>query len=631
MSTPDGGEVVADRYRLTSLIGRGGNGTVWRAQDTLLGRAVAVKRIQIPPQLNEAEAARVRRKVLHEARACARLTHPGAVTVFDVVEDGGRPCIVMELVDAPSLSERVEDEGPLSPSEAADLGLQLLDTLQAAHRQGIVHRDIKPGNILVPPGGHPKLADFGIASIVGEPGMTTTGLIPGSPAYMSPEQAAGNVVGAPSDLWSLGAALYYAVEGVPPFIKLGPLPTMVAIVNDEPRGPLLAGPLTPALMALLTKDPETRPDAARAGELLRAALTPSRTEAEAKANGLDVVAPTAPLPPLPEPVPSPPPEPPSGSPPPEAPSPRPRLSETPSPRPRVSETPPLRLRPIPERVAAPAPAPAPAWSPAEAPSPRRPPGPPPSPARTSAPIPARTSAPSPPSSPPDGPPPRWSPGTLAPGPDPRAPGPDLRAPGPGPRRSRPSGPLLVGLLCLAALAAVAAAVWGYRTGGNPTGAAPPVSSPAASPSVGAAVPSTWIRYTDPATGFVIAHPPTWTVVVSGTRTDVRDPVSGTYLRVDHQQPPGPSAIGAWQDQEKSFKAQYPGYRRLQLASTTFDGFPGALWEFTYPAGILLHAADLGFITGRYGFALYFQTTNSNWQRLQPIFESFKQSFQAPKG
>ncbi len=144
------------------------------------------------------------------------------------------------------------------------------------------------------------------------------------------------------------------------------------------------------------------------------------------------------------------------------------------------------------------------------------------------------------------------------------------------------------------------------------------------------MPSTWVRYTDPATGFVIAHPPTWTVVADGTRTDVRDPVSGTYLRVDHREPPGPSAIGAWQDQEKSFKAQYAGYRRLQLATTTFDGFPGALWEFTYPAGSLLHAADLGFITGRYGFALYFQTTDSNWQRFQPVFESFKRSFKAPK-
>ncbi|MCW3035054.1 MAG: prkC3, partial [Actinobacteria bacterium] len=211
MSTPEGGEVVADRYRLASLIGQGGNGAVWRAQDTLLGRAVAVKRIEIPSQLNEAEGAKLRRKVLHEARACARLTHPGAVTVFDVVEDTGRPCIVMELVEAPSLSELVQEQGPLSPAQTAELGLHLLDTLRAAHGQGIIHRDIKPGNILVPPTGPPKLADFGIASIVGEPGNTTSGLIPGSPAYMSPEQAGGGVVGVASDLWSLGAALYFAV------------------------------------------------------------------------------------------------------------------------------------------------------------------------------------------------------------------------------------------------------------------------------------------------------------------------------------------------------------------------------------------------------------------------------------
>jgi hypothetical protein len=159
----------------------------------------------------------------------------------------------------------------------------------------------------------------------------------------------------------------------------------------------------------------------------------------------------------------------------------------------------------------------------------------------------------------------------------------------------------------------------------------PAASPTASPTAGTSTPSGWVGYTDPATGFVIAHPRGWSVVADGTRTDLRDPASGTYLRVDHREPPGASAVGAWQDQEKSFMVQYPGYRRVQLVPTTFSGFPGALWEFTYPAGgAALHAADLGFITGRYGFALYFQTRDADWQRLQPVFENFKRSFKAPK-
>jgi serine/threonine protein kinase len=588
MSTPEGGEVVADRYRLASLIGQGGNGAVWRAQDTLLGRAVAVKRIEIPPQLGEAEGARVRRKVLHEARACARLTHPGAVTVFDVVEDTGRPCIVMELVEAPSLAELVQEQGPLSPAQAADLGLHLLDTLRAAHRQGIIHRDIKPGNILVPPIGLPKLADFGIASIVGEPGNTTSGLIPGSPAYMSPEQAGGGNVGTASDLWSLGAALYFAVEGVPPFIKLGALPTMVAIVNDEPRGPRLAGPLTPALMALLTKDPQARPDATSAAELLHEALAASESET----GGQEAVALTAPLPPVAVPGRYPPPE-------------------GPKPAPPAASGPPLRPPPGPPPV----PPPFPRRSPEPFPEPVAPPlGRPPVPKRSPEPVPQPV-----PKQPP-GPVP--APATFKPAP-PR---------GGGPTRQLPIVPVLVGLVCLAALAVLATVLWTQRTGGRaPAQAVPGASSPTTSPTAGASTPSGWVGYTDRATGFVIAHPPAWTVVADGTRTDVRDPSSGTYLRVDHREPPGPSAVGAWQDQEKSFMAQYPGYRRVQLVPTTFDGFPGALWEFTYPVGgALLHAADLGFITGRYGFALYFQTKDADWQRLQPIFENFKRSFRAPK-
>src|SRR5437660_3606904 len=248
-------ELVGNRYRLGSVIGRGGFGIVWRAQDTLLGRPVAVKEILIPAQLDEGEQARLRKKVLREARACARLSDPGAVTVYDVVDEDERTFIVMELIEAPSLAELVREHGPRTPAEAAEIGLELLKTLQAAHAQGIIHRDIKPGNVLVPSSGPPRLADFGIASIVDEPSITTSGLVPGSPSYMSPEQASGGEVGPSTDLWSLGATLYFAVEGEAPFDKGGAIPTMLAIVNDELRPPFQAGALRGARAPGLGRQP----------------------------------------------------------------------------------------------------------------------------------------------------------------------------------------------------------------------------------------------------------------------------------------------------------------------------------------------------------------------------------------
>ena len=196
---------------------------------------------------------------------------------------------------------------------------------------------------------------------------------------------------------------------------------------------------------------------------------------------------------------------------------------------------------------------------------------------------------------------------------------------------------------VAALAAVAVGVALVAAllvpgGGSPRTASPAPSSSArastqpstrASPGQ-AAVPKSWVPYTDPDTGFTIAHPPGWGVVTNGSRTDFKDPATGAYLRVDHIEPPGPSAVGAWQDQEKTFSAQHAGYQRLRLDPATYEGFPAAVWEFRYAdGGATLHALDLGFITGRYGFALYFQTREPDWQRLQPAFESFKSSFQPP--
>ncbi|HVF14588.1 MAG TPA: protein kinase [Acidimicrobiales bacterium] len=260
------GECAADqllggRYTLVEVLGHGASGVVWRARDQLLHRDVAVKEIRSPLVVGHAEDAGFRESILREARAAARLNHSGAVTVYDVVEDEGRPLIVMELVDAPTLAELVESGGPLAPPDAAAVGLELLDALDAGHEAGIVHRDVKPRNVMVAPGGRVRLADFGVAAVIDDVRMTTGNVLIGSPAYMAPEQVIGEEIGPAADMWALGATLYFAVEGRPPFDKGSVIPTMTAIVRESPRPPERAGRLAPVLEALLAKDPATRPAA----------------------------------------------------------------------------------------------------------------------------------------------------------------------------------------------------------------------------------------------------------------------------------------------------------------------------------------------------------------------------------
>jgi hypothetical protein len=234
-------------------------GVVWRAQDRVLGREVAVKEVVFPPTLPPEELRSAEARVMREARAAARLNHPGAVTLYDVVQDQGGTFIVMELVNAPTLADLIRAEGPLPPDRVAAIGAQVASALEAAHRAGIVHRDVKPGNVMVPPAGTAKLADFGIASLQGDPQLTSTGLVIGSPAYMAPEQARAEPSGPPTDFWALGATMFYAVEGEPPFDRGTSLATLAAVVNEEPRAPRRAGPLTPLITALLAKDPDARP------------------------------------------------------------------------------------------------------------------------------------------------------------------------------------------------------------------------------------------------------------------------------------------------------------------------------------------------------------------------------------
>lgn len=271
MDNPEG-RLVAGRYRLLSPLGSGGMGTVWRARDELLGRGVAVKEVAFPHGLSAQDRDVLRERTRREARAAARLDHPSAVTVFDVVEEGGSPFLVMELVEARPLSQVVRSDGPLTPAATARVGLALLGALELAHRQGIVHRDVKPGNVLLGPGpsdtGRVVLTDFGIASSVGDSSITSTGLLLGSPSYIAPERARGLPPEPASDLWSLGATLFTAVEGRPPYDGGDPLTTVTAVVTGEHAPFERAGPLRPVLEGLLEREPSRRLTAVAARRML---------------------------------------------------------------------------------------------------------------------------------------------------------------------------------------------------------------------------------------------------------------------------------------------------------------------------------------------------------------------------
>ncbi|WP_396454211.1 serine/threonine-protein kinase, partial [Actinomadura sp.] len=263
-------QMIAARYELLELLGRGGMGAVWRARDRTLDREVAVKEVSLPHGLDDAQVERLYARTFREARSAARLDHPGIVTVYDVVEEDGRPWIVMRLVRAEGLDKVISREGPLPPARVAAIGLDLLDALGAAHAAGVVHRDVKPGNVLMAPG-RAVLTDFGIATVAGDETLTQAGAIIGSPAYVAPEQARHQKATPASDLWSLGATLYAAVEGRPPFGRPDVWGVMAAVLSDEPDPLRLAGPLAPVLHGLLRKDPGERMGRDEAERLLRRA------------------------------------------------------------------------------------------------------------------------------------------------------------------------------------------------------------------------------------------------------------------------------------------------------------------------------------------------------------------------
>jgi tRNA A-37 threonylcarbamoyl transferase component Bud32 len=274
MSSPAAAEdrIVAGRYRLRQVVGRGGMGVLWAARDEMLGRDVAVKELRPPLDAAGEHNALVRERALREARAAARVTHPSAVTVYDVVEEDERPWIVMELLSPRTLADVLAVEGPLAPGAVARIGLDLLDALTTAHQAGVLHRDVKPGNILFADG-RAVLVDFGIATLDGDASPTSTGVLLGSPAFMSPERARGERPTPASDLWSLGATLFTAVEGVSPFRRDGQLPTLAAVVTQDAPPAEHAGPLRALLAGLLARDPADRPTAAQTRARLVGALS----------------------------------------------------------------------------------------------------------------------------------------------------------------------------------------------------------------------------------------------------------------------------------------------------------------------------------------------------------------------
>ncbi|MEO3974148.1 protein kinase [Streptomyces sp. CAU 1734] len=282
---PGAGHRLGGRYRLTSRLGYGGMGTVWRAHDEVVDRDVAVKEPRLPDQLSAKERDKAHLRMQREARAAARIDHPSVVTVHDVVIEDGKPWIVMELVRGQSLAARLQ-EGTLDVREAAGIGLSVLGALRAAHEAGVLHRDVKPDNVLLGPGGRVVLTDFGIAQVEGEQGLTETGGFVGSPEFIAPERVLGQRPGPESDLWSLGVVLYAAVEGMSPYRRSNAPATLQAVVSAEPQMPARgSGAFGTLVMQLLRKEPAMRPDAGEIRQTLESVARPPLTAPAAGGTG----------------------------------------------------------------------------------------------------------------------------------------------------------------------------------------------------------------------------------------------------------------------------------------------------------------------------------------------------------
>ncbi|MDA0635190.1 protein kinase [Nonomuraea sp. MCN248] len=587
---------VGDRYRLVEPLGEGGMGVVWRAYDELLDRTVAIKEVRYSG-VGERQRAELNRRTIREARAAGRLDHPSVVVIHDVVEEDGRPWIVMQLVRSRSLAEVIRADGPLPVRRAAAIGARVLDALRAAHATGVLHRDVKPENVLLADDGRVVLTDFGIATMESEAGLTATGNLVGTPAYMPPERLNGEPARPESDLWSLGATLYAAVEGAPPFRRDSWAATVAAVLRDAVEPPGRAGALTPVIKGWLQRDPGNRLPADQAAHLLDNAASGPRNSPPPYGPGPREIPPYDPTGPAPH----------AAAPTGPYPSSAPRAAVPSDPYPSSAPRAAVPSDPYPS------PAPhgaAPSGSHA-GPGPHAPAGsgpggssPPYGPSGTAGTVPAGRSAGK-----------RWA---------------------------------VVAAVAVVALLGAGGALIVPRLGDGPgprkstsgDGTPGPESSGDGTPGQGdrAGTPAGWRVHRNAAGRFTVAMPRGWRAVKSPQRDSVTFSGPGTpgVMIVEWTVPEGdhPTPAAHWRALEREILArgEFPGYERIAIRSLVYQGRPAADWEFTRTrAGGRIHVINRGFTAaGGRPFALYWETKGARWERDRRFFETFARTFRVTR-
>ncbi|WP_157244713.1 serine/threonine-protein kinase [Nonomuraea typhae] len=576
--------LVSNRYRLIEPIGEGGMGVVWRAHDEVLDRPVAVKEVRYEG-IGDARRAELNQRTIREARAAGRLDHPSVVVVYDVVEEDGRPWIVMNLVRSRSLAQVIRENGPLPPARVAAIGAALLDALRTAHAAGVLHRDVKPENVLLAADGRVVLTDFGIATLEAEQGLTATGGLVGTPAYMPPERLNGLPAVPESDLWALGATLYTAVEGKAAFRGDSWAATVAAVLRDAPDPPVRAGTLTPVIEGLMRRDPAGRLPAAEAAALLAAVSSAPSGTAE----------------------------------------------------PGV----PLALRTGPAGNQA--------WAHGPAPDGGAYPGAAQDTLQTGGPLPEHgmpTStgqaghAPASGDAGPGGQ--MGSGGHARPGGHAGSGG---RGRHGGRRRGKARGPAVAAIAAGVLVLAGGGYLVSERLSGPATPSAEPSVSPSVSPSAPAtasrpvtpapspAVPEGWRRVTSKAGGFSLAVPAGWKGAKSKTRDSITwtgPPFADGQLIVEWTDDAWSDPVQHWRNVESDIlgRKEFTGYRRIGLRPLTYQGVRAADWEFTRLKGTTrIHVLTRSFRTedGR-PFAIYWELPDNRWEAHVNYFNAFVEYF-----